>query len=174
MLRGRPGVPHIKRDKIKIAATFIAQNTTLFGFPKGRRLLLKRIKSRVKEGVIRKSGGGGLDPFAGLPSSRAHFLGSSLSRGDTGRCQQGVQEDTAQSCLAMGRVPQVQQPSRGVLSRGQSWLQVTLEEDPLGGRKVREGCAPWKQVRGRWRSGEEGAGLRHVRAQDRPELVFSH
>lgn len=50
MLRSRPGVPHIKRDKIKIAATFIAQNTTLFGFPKGRRLLLKRIKSRVKKG----------------------------------------------------------------------------------------------------------------------------
>ena len=63
---------------------------------------------------------------------------------------------------------------QGVLPPGQSWLQVTLEEDPLGGRKVREECAPWKQVRGRWRSGEEGAGLRHVRAQDRPELVFSH
>ena len=51
---------------------------------------------------------------------------------------------------------------------------MTPEEDPLVGRQVREGCAPWKQVHGRWRSGEEGAGLRHVRAQDRPELVFSH
>lgn len=148
MLRGSPGVPHIKRDKIKIAATFIAQNTTLFGFPKGRRLLLKRIKSRVKGGVIRKSGGGGLDPFTGLPSSRAHFLGSRLSRGDTGRCQQGRQEDTARSCPPTGQVPQVQQPSRGVLPPGQSWLQVTPEEDPLVGRQVREGCAPGNRCMG--------------------------
>ena len=61
---------------------------------------------------MRKSGGGDLDPFTGLPSSRAHFLGSRLSRGDTGRCQQGRQEDTARSCPT-GQVPQVQQPSRG-------------------------------------------------------------
>lgn len=141
MLRGSPGVPHIKRDKIKIAATFIAQNNTLFGFPKGRRLLLKRIKSRVKGGVIRKSGGGGLDPFPGLPSSRAHFLGSSLSRGDTGRCQQGRQEDTARSCPPNRAGPSALQ---GVLPPGQSWLQVTPEEDPLVGRQVRDGCAPWK------------------------------
>lgn len=59
------GVPHITTDKIKIAATYIAQNTTLFGFPKGRRLLLQRIKSKVKEGVIRKLGQGVWTPPLG-------------------------------------------------------------------------------------------------------------
>lgn len=62
-LRGSLGAPHIKRDKIKIAATFIAQNTTLFGFPKGRRLLLKRTKSKVKEGGVRKLGSRGSGPL---------------------------------------------------------------------------------------------------------------
>lgn len=42
-------VPHIKINKIKIAATYIAQNTTLFGSPEGRRLLLKRIRSGDKK-----------------------------------------------------------------------------------------------------------------------------
>lgn len=60
-------------NKIKTAATHIAQNTILFGFPEGRRLLLKRMKSEVEDRVLESQDAGSLGPFAGLLRSTTPF-----------------------------------------------------------------------------------------------------
>lgn len=72
-----------------------------------------------------------------------------------------------------GASPSGQAALQGALPPGQSWLQGTPEEDPWGaGRSERD--VPPDTGPGKVEVQEDGAGLRHVRAQDRPGLVFSH
>lgn len=136
-------------NKIKIAATYIAQNTTLFGFPEGRRLLLKRMKSEVKDRVLEGWDAGSLGPFAGLLGSTTPFPRRLPRQEGHRRCQRASQEAHTSWAWPRSSLPRARpcgqaSPAAGQDLQDRAWLQSDTGREPVE-RQVAGERAPEKQ-----------------------------
>lgn len=167
----------MKINKIKIAATYIAQNTTLFGFPEGRRLLLKRMKSEVKDRVLESWDAGSLGPFAGLLRSTSPFPRRLPQQEGYRRCQCAPQEAHRSWARPQSSLPRAgpcgqASPAAGQGLQDRAWLQNDTGREPLERAGRRRTCPRETEAQGAG-SGEDGTGLRHVHDRGRPELLSS-
>lgn len=164
-------------NKIKIAATYIAQNTTLFGFPEGRRLLLKRMKSEVEDRVLESWDAGSLGPFAGLLGSTTPFPRWLPRQEGHRRCQRASQEAHTSWVWPRSSLPRARpcgqvSPAAGQDLQDRAWLQSDTGRQPVERAGRRRTCPRATEAQGTG-SGEDGTGLRHVHDRGRPELLSS-